>query len=245
MKHIRSLFLPLINLFSRDRSFILSLSRILGFYPANIALYKLAFRHKSFESGSALGKATTNNERLEYLGDAVVNTVVADYLFRKFPYKDEGFLTEMRSKIVSREHLNKLAAKLQLEVFMQENMDNRSKSIYGDAFEALVGAVYLDKGYDGAHDFLVNRIIKYHIDIEKLETTEINFKGKLFDWCQKEKKEIKFEVVDELGEGRNKKYKIEVQIEGKPMGTAIDFSKKKAEKRAAELALVALQLIES
>ena len=124
-------------------------------------------------------------------------------------------------------------------------MENKSKSIYGDAFEALVGAVYLDKGYNGARAFLVNRIIKYHVDIEKLETTEINFKGKLFDWCQKEKKEIKFEVVDEIGEGRGKKYKIEVRIDGKALGTSIDFSKKKAEKRAAEQALKTLRLIDN
>jgi len=230
---VASFFYRFTYLFSRDRIFVFSLARILGTFPRNIALYRLAFKHKSYEQESE-GKLNTNNERLEFLGDAVLGTIVAHHLFKIFPYKDEGFLTEMRAKIVSREHLNKLSIKIGLEEYVKENVENKSKSIYGDALEALIGAIYLDRGYNGASRFIIHRLLKYHIDIDKLETTETNFKGKLLDWCQKEKKEIKFELVGEIGYGYGKKHEVQVIIDGKTYGKAMDFSKKKAEKRAAE-----------
>lgn len=211
--------------------------QILGFYPDNIALYKLAFKHKSFSDNcSGNAKEKTNNERLEYLGDAILGAVIAHYLFKRFPYKDEGFLTEMRSKIVSRTHLNKLAIKLGLDEFIQSKITRGSKSIYGDTFEALIGAVYIDKGYNSVKGFILNRIIKYHIDIDELEVTEVNYKGKLIDWAQRERRGIKFEVVDEMGRGYNKKYCIQVVIENPREigGKGVDYSKKRAEQRAAE-----------
>lgn len=238
---IASLYYRISGYFSRDRIFILSLTQIIGSYPRNTSLYQLAFRHKSFEQ-EVDGKLIPNNERLEFLGDAVLGTVVAHYLFKLFPYKDEGFLTEMRAKIVSREQLNKLSVKLGLDQHVKENVDNKSKAIFGDALEALIGAIYLDQGYEGSKQFIINRILKYHIDMEKLEVTETNFKGKLIDWCQKEKKEIKFELMGEIGEGYGKKHEVYVAIDGKRYGKAMDFSKKKAEKRAAEITLKLLGL---
>lgn len=211
--------------------------QILGFYPDNIVLYKLAFKHKSVsDSYRGNAKEKTNNERLEFLGDAILGAVIAHYLFKRFPYKDEGFLTEMRSKIVSRTHLNKLAIKLGLDEFIQAKTTRGSKSIHGDTFEALIGAVYIDKGYNTVKGFILNRIIKYHIDIDELEVTEVNYKGKLIDWGQRERRGIKFEVVDEMGRGYGKKYNIQVVIENPRLlgGKGVDFSKKRAEQRAAE-----------
>ena len=170
-------FKPLRRYFSADRKLFRSLWQILGFYPDNIALYKLAFKHKSIsEDYRGNAKEKTNNERLEFLGDAILGAVIAHYLFKRFPYKDEGFLTEMRSKIVSRTHLNKLAIKMGLDEFIQSKITRGSKSIHGDTFEALIGAVYVDKGYNAVKGFILNRIMKYHIDIDELETTEVNYK---------------------------------------------------------------------
>lgn len=222
--------------FSQDKTFLQYMKRLIGFYPNNVELFKLAFRSKSTQ-GRDNSDVSNNNERLEYLGDAILGSVVAHYLFKQFPFKDEGFLTEMRSKIVNRDHLNKLGLKLGLNELIKGAGDNLSKSVYGDAFEALVGAVYLDKGYRAAQNFIINRILQDHVDIEQLELKEMNFKGKLIDWGQKERIEVRFELIEEIGEGYGKKYKIAVIVEGKTYGEAIDFSKKKAEQRAAEITL--------
>ena len=182
--------LPLQRYFSAERKLFNSLRQIIGFYPGNIAIYKLAFKHKSASDNYREDSAGGSNERLEYLGDAILGAVVAHYLFKRFPYKEEGFLTEMRSKIVSRAHLNKLSVKLGLDKFIQSNNVRDSKSIHGDTFEALTGAIYIDKGYDYAKEFILNRVMKYHIDIDELEATEVNYKGKLIDWSQKEKRKV-------------------------------------------------------
>jgi len=230
-------------LFARDKEYLQRMKRLIGFFPGNIELYKLAFRNKSAQDQDNT-EVSGNNERLEYLGDAILGSVIAHFLFKRFPFKEEGFLTEMRSKIVNREQLNKLAIKLGLDELIAESSDNMSKSIYGDAFEALVGAIYLDKGYKASEKFIVNRILEFHVDIEELESKEVNFKGKLIDWGQKERKEIKFELIEEIGEGYGKKYKIAVVIEGEKCSEAIDFSKKKAEQRAAEIAIQTQGFIE-
>jgi ribonuclease-3 len=170
---------------SPHRKYVKTLKNLLGFVPGNLSLYRLAFRHKSV--AQAVKKGVKNsNERLEFLGDAVLGSVVAEVLFKMYPYEDEGFLTELRSKIVSRNNLNALARKLGLDSLIQydNRMVNstRQGSLLGDAFEALIGAVYLDKGYDFTKGFLINRIIKAHIDIHTLEQTETNFKSKLIEW---------------------------------------------------------------
>ena len=166
---------------AEDRLFLKSLKNIIGLQPDNIFLYKLAFKHRSAAQQQINGLRICN-ERLEYLGDAILSAIVADYLFKKFPYKDEGFLTEMRSKMVSRDNLNKLSDKLSLKIFI-EHSDNSTlnKSALGDTFEALIGAIYLDFGYKKTQKWVVDRIIKLHIDMEQLEHVEVNFKSKLID----------------------------------------------------------------
>jgi len=216
---------------------------LLGFVPGNLSLYHLAFRHKSVAQNVKKG-VKNSNERLEFLGDAVLGSVVAEVLFKMYPYKDEGFLTELRSKIVSRVNLNQLARKLGFEQLIQydNRMVNstRQGSLLGDAFEALIGAVYLDKGYDFTKHFLVNHIIKSHIDIHTLEQTETNFKSKLIEWCQRHGKDIMFELVGNE-EGENSKlFTVQVNVDGEILGLGKEFSKKNAEKLAAEKACEAL-----
>lgn len=227
--------------FSADRHFIFSIRNIFGFCPGNVSLYKLAFLHRSVAIHTNGHKVS--NERLEYLGDAVLSSVVADYLFKKFPYKDEGFLTEMRSKIVSREQLNKLARKLGLDEFIQSNQDSHNifRSMNGDAFEAFIGAMYLDRGYNFTRRIVVSRIIKVHFDVEELVNTEVSFKSKLIEWSQKEHRDLSFDVVSEVGTGNSKQYIVEIKADGIVCATGQDFSIKGAEKIAAEKAYHHLQ----
>ncbi len=213
-----------------------SVKNIFGFRPSNLHLYKLAFRHKS--ANKDVNGIKINNERLEYLGDAVLGSVIADYLFKKFPYKGEGFLTEMRSKIVCRSNLEKLSRKLGLDKLIESSGDSRSsaKSMRGDAFEAFVGALYLDKGYDFTQKVIIKRIVNIHIDIDALEHLDLNFKSKLIEWAQKEKRDLNFDVVGERGEKNKRQYEVEVIVDNKSICMGIDFSIKGAEKIAAEKA---------
>lgn len=212
-----------------------SLKSILGFYPGNLFLYEQAFRHNSVAKEIKEG-IKDSNERLEYLGDAVLSVVIAEYLFKKFPYKDEGFLTKMRSKIVSREHLNQLSLKLGLnKLLLQTNHPNiKFSSLHGDAFEALIGAIYLDKGFYSAQRFILNRILKFHVDVEKILLTEIDFKSKLIEWSQREKKNIQFRIIEENGNGYDKQFVIGVSLNGEIIASGQHFSKKKAEQLSAE-----------
>jgi ribonuclease-3 len=218
---------------------------LLGFVPGNLSLYRLAFRHKSVAQNVKKG-VKNSNERLEFLGDAVLGSVVAEVLFKLYPFEDEGFLTELRSKIVNRSNLNQLARKLGFEQLIEYDSrmvnSTRQGSLLGDAFEALVGAIYLDKGYDFTKNFLVNHIIKSHIDIHKLEQTETNFKSKLIEWCQRHGKDITFELI-ENGDGEsNKLFTVQASIDGEIMGQGKEFNKKNAEKLAAERACEALSI---
>lgn len=225
-----AIFRRIYNSLSSNKKFFLKLKNVLGFSPNNISLYKLAF---SIKTSFRDIKIKDNNERLEYLGDAILGAVIAEFLFKKFPYKEEGFLTEMRSKIVSRENLNRLGYKIGLEQFILEG-GIKGRSIYGDIFEALIGAIYLDLGYNKVKHFIVNRILKHHIDIDYLELTETNFKSKLIEWAQKGKKTVKFELIEEISNGGNKLFKVCVLMDDIEMGVGIDFSKRRAEQIAAE-----------
>jgi ribonuclease-3 len=222
-----------------------SLKNLLGFVPGNLSLYRLAFRHKSVAQNVKKG-VKNSNERLEFLGDAVLGSVVAEVLFKLYPYEDEGFLTELRSKIVNRVNLNQLARKLGFEQLIQYDSrmvnSTRQSSLLGDAFEALVGAIYLDKGYDFTRNFLINHIIKSHIDIHKLEQTETNFKSKLIEWCQRHGKDITFELIENQEGESNKLFTVQVMIDGDIMGSGKEFNKKNAEKLAAERACEALSI---
>ena len=180
-----------------------------------------------------------SNERLEFLGDSVIGTIIADYLFKRFPYKDEGFLTKMRSKMVSRQQHNQLAVKLGLNKFIEANNDRfgtKPSSINGDAYEALIGAIYLDKGYKFAQQFILTRIVNVFIDMEEVETKEVDFKSKLIEWAQKEKKEFRFETLNDGAVNADKQFLLQLFIDNEVIGTAQHFSKKRAEQLAAEMA---------
>ncbi|SEG45397.1 ribonuclease-3 [Sphingobacterium lactis] len=190
-----------------------------------------------------------SNERLEFLGDAVLGSVVAELLFKLYPYKDEGFLTEMRSKIVSRANLNQLSRKLGFNEMIEFDArmisyPNKQGSLLGDAFEALIGAVYLDKGYTFTREFLLSRIIKPHVDIHTLEVTETNFKSRLIEWCQHTGKEISFVLVDNPEGESNKMFSVVAVVDGEECGLGRDFNKKSAEKIAAEKACEYLKIFD-
>lgn len=228
---------------SPHKKYVKVLRNLLGFVPGNLLLYRLAFRHKSVAQNVKKG-VKNSNERLEFLGDAVLGSVVAEVLFKLYPYEDEGFLTELRSKIVNRQNLNQLARKLGFEQLIEYDSKmlgpSRQGSLLGDAFEALVGAIYLDKGYNFTRDFLVNHIIKTHIDIHTLEQTETNFKSKLIEWCQRHGKDISFDLIEnQIGESV-KLFTVQASIDGQVLGLGKEFSKKNAEKLAAEKACEAL-----
>jgi ribonuclease-3 len=235
------LFAPVRYYFSREKLLYQAIKNIFGFYPRNIFLYRLAFLHKSAGEESLHG-TRINNERLEFLGDAILDAIIAGYLFKIFPTKDEGFLTEMRSKIVSRVQLNKLSQKLGLEKLIR--LDAHSSNIYrsfqGDAFEALIGAMYLDMGYNFTRYVLLERIIKHYFNIHELVNQESNFKSRMIEWAQKEKKQLIFSVVDETGSGYKKQYIIEILVDNVPLSRGQDFSIKGAEQSAAEKAWLAI-----
>lgn len=232
--------------FSSQRNYVKSLRNLLGFVPGNVSLYRMAFRHRSIAVPNRNG-AKNSNERLEFLGDAVLGSVVAEVLFKLYPYREEGFLTEMRSKIVNRANLNQLAKKLGLDELIE--FDNRlltypakQGSLLGDAFEALIGAVYMDKGYNFTRDFLLNHIIKPHVDIHTLELTETNFKSKLIEWCQRHGKDVTFELIPNDEGESTKLFTIKISIDGEPYGFGRDYNKKNAEKLAAEKACETLTI---
>ena len=225
----------LAHCFSKDKALSEFIHNDFGFYPRNIALYQLAFTHKS-AADNTVGSFKLSNERLEYLGDAVLSTVVADYLFRLFPTKPEGFLTEMRSRIVSRASLNKLSQKLGFEQVIHYSHDNHSnfKSMGGNAFEAFVGALYLDRGYDFTKHILLDHIIKVHIDLEQVEQTDVNFKSKLLEWSQKEKHRVVFKIVNEKNTNHGRLYQVVAVIDDKEYAQGADYSIKGSEQLAAE-----------
>lgn len=228
------------SLFSNDKMLISSIRNLTGFSPRNLSVYKLAFCHKSIAKETGRG-IKLSNERLEYLGDAVLGAVVADMLFKRFPYRDEGFLTEMRSKIVSRENLKSVAMKMGIDKLVQKDAGfGTFRSMYGDAFEAFLGAIYLDKGYKAAQKFILERIISLHVDLNQLEATENNFKSKILNWAQKEKRNVVFEMIEENATTRL--IKVRLLIDDKEISTGQDFSKKKAEQIAAEAACTQLAI---
>jgi ribonuclease III len=231
------IFKPARYYFSSDKHLYDSIKNIFGFYPRNIYLYKLAFLHRSVVAESSMG-IRINNERLEYLGDAVLDLVTADYLFKAFPLKDEGFLTEMRSKIVSRVQLNKLAQKMGLDLLVQldPGITSQNKSFRGDAFEAFIGALYLDRGYRFTRHILTERIMRHYFNLDELVNQEVNFKSKLIEWVQRERKQVSFQVVEEVGTGYRKQYVVEIVIDGEPVARGLDYSIKGAEQNGAEKA---------
>lgn len=226
--------------FSRHRKLYQSINNLFGFYPNNIHLYELAFRHKSVSREIKDG-LKNSNDRLEFLGDAVLSAAVAHYLFAVFPYKDEGFLTEIRSRIVRRSHLNKLALKIGIDKLLLSNIEKKnSNSISGNTFEALIGAIYLDKGFDFTQKIIIDRIFKHHIDLSEIQDSDSNFKSKIINWAQKNKKSIEFKSFEIEGEGMNNKYLVKLFVQGEFLGEGLAHSKKNAEQVASEKACLKL-----
>ncbi len=225
-----------------DKNFKKQLKNILGFLPRNFELYQLAFVHKS-ASHFVFNNIRVNNERLEFLGDAILDSMVAEYLFNKFPDKEEGFLTQTRSKIVNRDNLNHMAVKLGIGnmIISKMSRDNH-KSVYGDTLEALIGALYLDKGYERARKIVLERIIQSYININRLLETETDFKSRIIEWGQKQKKAISFTSFEEMDEQSNSPVFItHLMVVDEVIGRGSGNSKKEAEQNAARQAL---QIIE-
>jgi ribonuclease-3 len=229
-------------LFTPDKNFVKQLKNILGFRPRNFSLYQLAFIHKS-ASHFVFNEVKVNNERLEFLGDAILDSLVAEYLFNRFPDKEEGFLTQTRSKIVNRDNLNHVAIKLGIGNMIISKMSNENhKSVYGDALEALIGAIYLDKGYDRTRKIVLERIIQSHVSLHRMLETETDFKSRIIEWGQKNKKTVNFTSFEEWDEQSNSPVFItHLIVVDEIIGRGSGNSKKEAEQNAARQAL---QLIE-
>ena len=218
------------------------LRHLIGFTPVHLPLFKLAFFHKS--TFTTRDYAISNNERLEFLGDAVLSTIVGEYLFKKYPNCDEGFLTKMRSKIVKRNSLDDIADKMGLDMFLANyNQTRLSKSMLGNALEALVGAVYIEVGYNGTKHYVVQRVLRKYLDIHELESFDDNYKSQLLEWCQKNGHAIEYKVVAKYKSEKRDKFKVAVFVDGKKLGTADDFNKKSAEQLASERAMTALGML--
>lgn len=218
-----------------DQKLVLAIKNIAGITPSNLALYRLATLHSSISRESEKGGFKESNERLEYLGDAVLGATVADYLFKKFPFKDEGFLTEIRSRIVNREALNLLARKIGVANIVQYDSKNShlQQVILGNTLEAIVGAIYLDKGFLRCKKFVVDKLIIPNYDLDAIINSDSNFKSKVIEWAQREGKDVKFEILD-VKKGKNhKEFKAQVIVNNEPMGTGYGNNKKKAEQDAA------------
>jgi ribonuclease III len=221
-------------------SFKRQLRNVLGFAPSKAVLYKIALTHRSVKDG-----ADENNERLEYLGDAILSAIIADFLFKKYPYKEEGFLTEMRSKMVNRNQLNEIAIKMGLKKISNFNKFDSSlkmSQIFGNTLEAIVGAIYLDKGFEKTKLWVMERVIAPYLFLDDLENLEINHKNKLYGWANKNGKNLEFETLDERVEGGRRLFTVGAVVDGELLSQGKAYNKKDASQIAAQLALDKLGL---
>ena len=226
-------------LFRKDKESYFCFYKILGFYPRNIQLYQQALLHKSTSIRSEKGRPL-NNERLEFLGDAILDAIVGDIVYKHSEGRREGFLTNTRSKIVQRETLNKLAVEIGLDKLVKYSTRSSSHNsyMYGNAFEAFIGAIYLDQGYERCKRFMEEKIFKNYIDLDKMSRKEVNFKSKLIEWSQKSKVEVSFELIEQfLDEDYNPMFHTEIRIEGISAGKGTGYSKKESQQNAAQAAL--------
>ncbi len=235
------------NIFSsrsdKNREFYNSLKKILGFKPRSISIYETAFTHRSTNEKNDEGQPQ-NYERLEFLGDAMLGSVIAAHFYKKVPDGNEGYLTKMRSKVVSREHLNELGRDLQLVKFLKTTVPKQqfSGNIYGNVFEALVGAIYLDRGFKYCEKFIQKRVIKPYVDIKKLEGKVISYKSLFIEWCQKHKKQFNFEIYEDNGKDELKHFAVRLKLDDEIVAKARATSKKKAEEGAAKRAFYKLKI---
>ncbi|MFT4204804.1 MAG: ribonuclease III [Chitinophagaceae bacterium] len=233
LKHI---WLRILNRSVSDRA----IANILGIKPGNRAIYRRALVHRSVKED-----LVDNNERLEYLGDAILGGIVADYLFKHYPFRSEGFLTEMRSKMVNRQQLNDIAVRMGLNKITQYNRYDhalRNSQIFGNTFEAIVGAIYLDKGYAKTQRWVLQRVIKPHIFVDELESAGYNQKNRLIGWASKNNRTLRFDVLDQQYHGGRRQFKVAVIVDDETVSTGLGFSKKEASETAAQNAIEKLQI---
>ncbi|TAG01468.1 MAG: ribonuclease III [Cytophagia bacterium] len=237
------------KLSEEDKKIIQAIRKIVGSPPQNLEVYKLALKHTSALALNHINGQKESNERLEYLGDAFLGAVVAEYLFRKYPFEDEGFLTEIRSRIVNRESLNRLAQKIGLTEIISYtlNPSNRhiniaNRSMSGDALEAFVGAVYLDKGFIFCKKFIIKKLLNPHYDLEEVIANNKNFKSVVIEWAQKEGKSLRFEIIKESGTKHLKEFTAQLFINDEPFTIGHGLNKKKAEQAAAQKACDSLNI---
>lgn len=234
-------------LLSADKHFVREVRNICGYVPKEIFLYRLAFAHSSVmgqQPRQQVDSAKLCNERLEFLGDSILDAVIADYLFKIYPLKDEGFLTEMRSKIVNRKSLNEICRKLHLDTLVVHNQNgNINESMYGDALEAFIGAVYVDLGFEKAKGFILDKIVTNLITLQDVEEQVISYKNKLIEYTQKNRMGVlSFEVVEEQGSGHYKTFIVHAKTGERVLGIGNGKNKKLAEQRASEDALIKLKV---
>ncbi len=228
---------------SPEKDLAKKLKSVLGFVPDNMRLFKLAFFHKSMNSADT-GVKTYNNERLEYLGDSVLSTIVAEYLYKKYPGRNEGFLTKMRSKIVKRKTLNKVAESMGIDMILTKYSQGKmSYSMLGNAFEAMVGAIYIEYGYEKTRDYVIEKILMKYLDMYELETSDDNYKSQLLEWGQKEGRLISYKLLSKYKHDKRDRFKIGVYLDGEEVSIADDYNKKSAEQIASSNALKSLNII--
>ena len=230
-------------LFRKDKEPYLCFYKMLGFYPRNIEIYQQALLHKSSSIKAGKGRLL-NNERLEFLGDAILDAIVADIVYKKFEGKREGFLTNTRSKIVQRETLNRVAVEIGLDKLIKYTTRQSSHNSYmcGNAFEALIGAIYLDRGYRACKKFMEERIINQYLNLEKISRKEVNFKSKLIEWSQKNKSCVEFNLIEQsLDSDQNPIFETQITVENIPAGTGKGYSKKESQQEAAHATLTKIK----
>lgn len=228
---------------AKDEAFAIEIKKIVGFAPKNLQYYKKAFIHRSIKKFNKKTGNPINYERLEFLGDAMLSAVIAAHLFEEVPSGDEGYLTQMRSKIVSREHLNELGRDLDLLRLVKSNVA-RSKfgeNIHGNIFEALIGAIFLDRGYNYSKKFIFKRVIIPYVDVPKLEGKITSYKSLFIEWCQKVKKDFVYDVYEDTGNDTVKHFSVKLYLNGKIIAKGRATSKKKAEETASKRAYYAFQ----
>ncbi len=221
----------------KDKRLRHSIRSIIGIRPINTQLYRIATQHRSIARENEQG-FRESNERLEYLGDAILGAIIADYLFKKYPYRDEGFLTEIRSRIVNRDTLNDVSRKMGVGEIVEYSGNGNSrmsyKSLYGDTLEALIGAIYLDHGYKKTKKFITKKLLRRYYDLDQIIQTNLNYKSKIIEWAHRNNKDLRFEVSGSTDKGRSKQFIAKVIMDGISVSQGAGYSKKKAEQDAAK-----------
>lgn len=232
---MRRLINRILTNFSSDKQLLLQLEHLLGFTPKHISYYQLALMHRSKPE-----EATDSNERLEFLGDAILGAIIAEYLFKKYPYQSEGYLTELRSRIVRRETMNNVALRMGLNKLVKYNQNDRGLSrshIFGNALEALIGAVYLDQGFTKTRKFILNQLVRTYIDLDTMESTDTNYKNQLLSWAQRNNHSMSFDTLDEKMDATRKLFTVGIMVDGELFASGTGYNKKEAGQVAAKNAL--------